>query len=266
MWAMLLKALPLLFMLSACATPAKKAEPRPANRLGELEAAVLERRAEMVWPPSKTDCDGLLWASLALIGGAEGDITIFQKSPGEWRRRPSHDCWETGESRSQISNDQISGLVLYSIVVDRPAIRGGLRAYSLNNDNWLGLPNDPGTTLIKPHLRCLLNIGTCIPIYFPVTEDYAIHIQALNALSELLLTKTLHATGASNLKSNARKHPEDYMVQLAHKMATDGDYGPVIDLLLSEPAPPSSVRGDEPEQFALAHWLAAANIIINEFK
>lgn len=254
-----------IIMLTGCTT-AEKAEPKPTSLLPELKARHAEKLRELEWPPSKTDCDGLLWASLALIGGAKGDITIFQKAPGQWRRRPSHDCWEQGESRSQISNDQLSGLVLYAALAQRRDILSGLADYAAREAFWMGLPHDLGTTLLKPSLRCLLKVGGCIETYWPVTEDYAVHIQALNVMSELLLTNTVNGTGASNVKSNARKHPQDYMLKLVHQMASEGDYGPVISLLLSEPAPPSYVRGDSPEQFALAHWLAAANIIINQYK
>lgn len=60
-------------------------------------------------------CDSLLATSLAGISLPKEviDITAARADDGQWFRRPSQDCYATGDSKSTISRDMLLGLYWY---------------------------------------------------------------------------------------------------------------------------------------------------------
>lgn len=211
--------------------------------------------------PSRTDCDGTLWASVALTAGVQLDIREAKDKEGKWYRSPSKDCFDTGRSRSDFSNDMLVGLILSASISD-------LREYF----NWLRLHNyvmgrgDKGATIVKPNVlnvlmrRIGLKHAKRLP-YIANRKDYVQHIQALMIYIDGRTTGFITRHELELLKKYDKG--KDYLFA-AIIARYNGTYSRATSMLMAEGKPPSYVRGDEPERYRLAHWLLAAKILLGD--
>lgn len=236
-----------------------KSKQPQATAKQRLAAKYSANKAKLSGWPSRTDCDATLWAGLARAGGVNLDITASKAKTGQWFRRPSKDCYSTGSSRSDFSNDMAVGVILSASVNDLKHWFSWVR----RNDYRMG-EGDPGAAVMKPNVLGVLgrrinaNLAPRLP-YFPNKKDYVRHIQMLMIFIDG--KSTGHIT-ESELKLLQRYDDgKDYLLSAIIARYT-GKYDKVINLLLAEGSPPTYVRGDEPERYRLAHWLFAASIVL----
>ena len=83
-------------------------EPLPRSDYQQIRDRYAALSYESGWP-SLNDCDAALWAGLAATGYPVDLSLAFDE--GKPYRRPSHDCYQQGNSHSTTSNDQITGLL-----------------------------------------------------------------------------------------------------------------------------------------------------------
>jgi hypothetical protein len=211
--------------------------------------------------PSRTDCDGVLFAGIAKAGGVNLDLSEAQKKSGQWFRRPSMDCFDLGDSRSDFSNDMAVGLILSADTDDLK-----LWFSWVKKNNYRMGRGDPGATLMKPNVLGVLgrhlgkNLSPRIP-YLRSDKDYVRHIQTLLIYIDGRSTGYIKEDELKLLKSY--DNGKDYLI-MSVIAKYDGNHDDPIRLLLKEPAPPSYVRGDQPERYRLAHWLFSAKIILED--
>jgi hypothetical protein len=250
----------------------------------EVESGDLE--SDTGWP-SNSDCDGLLWSSLACRVGMPVRIELAEYSPGELHRRPYKSCFsnELGDqgSKSTISRDMLTGYM--SCLWERKDLAAFQRLadYGEKNDWIMGSP----ASLIS---RVLLTgngigiLGRAIYVlsggsddryyrrtgylYPVVSEDYERHIQTQSILLQDQIDDgyNLRINGEmlDRLIENASAEPEDRLFAAALGRFT-GDQSKTIELLLSEvQVCPSYARGEKPEVYCKLIWLQAAQIILGE--
>lgn len=236
--------------------PSKKPQ---TTKTQELEARYLQNLDKLTGWPSSTDCDATLWAGIAKAGGVDLDITASKAPTGQWFRRPNQDCYITGSSRSDFSNDMALGIILSASDASLKHWYG----WVVKNNYRMG-NGDPGATILKPNVRAVLgrklgiNLGPRLP-YVRNDKDYVRHIQTLMIYVDGRSTGYITAHELKLLESY--DDGRDYLI-LAMIARYTGKYDKVINLLLAEGSPPTYVRGDEPERYRLAHWLFAASIIL----
>ena len=253
------KLLILSFLLGCGQFGIIKTKPAPqASKKELLQAQYKVNKAKLTGWPSRTDCDGVLWASEALLGGISLDIYEARDKEGKWYRSPSHDCFDTGRSRSDFSNDMLVGIVL---ACDGNAVR---RYYAwLVRHNFIMGRGDRGATFVKPNVLGVLkrSLGKPAPRlpYIRNNKDYVRHIQMLMIYIDGRTTGYITEHELEVLESY--DDGKDYLLT-AIVARYNGDYERAIKLLLEEGHQPSYVRGDQPERYRLAHWLFAANIIL----
>lgn len=212
--------------------------------------------------PSRTDCDALLWASVSKYAAVQNiDLTEARDSLGKWYRRPSKDCFDKGDSRSDISGDMVAGLAL---ALDKKDIEKLIKfGKAVNWDMGRG---DPGATILKPNLIAVLgrivgqNLGPRY-FYFRSDKDYVRHIQSLMIYVDARSTGFVTKDELDLLKSYDKE--KDYLLKAIISKYTGRSEG-AVNMLLNGIKPPSYVRGDQPERYALAHWLLAAKITLGE--
>ena len=259
-------------LISACGQD-EKAEPEESSLRDELAEWYQEAKEDVGKIPSVTDCDGLLWAGLAYGANCSLPIDEFERERGVWHRRPTHDCYDKGDSRSSISTDMFAGLFAGSYYCESIERLDDIADYGSRNDFLMGVPDKPfGEAYLSVNGRAVLGqmVGRDFgkPVWKSVKPDYAKHIQSLLILLELQTSGKATkidrvAEPKENLKRYAKEDPDDYFISAVKHMLTDGKYDDSIRLLFDSECP-SYVRGDQPDKFCKAHKAFTAKVILGE--
>lgn len=250
--------------------------------------------------PSRSDCDGALWAGEACVGGAAVAIEELEYQPGERHRRPAPACWspELGDQGSQTttSRDMATGdMACLWAKRDLGALQR-LANYQEKHFGKIGEPFTDGRVLLGVNLTGLLGrmiyalsggkddrpYALAFESYLPVDGDSAQHIQALGILLQGEAVEAIKAQGLSadisaialteispgmktRLEELVQAQPTDFLFQAALGVYT-GDFAEAVRLMMDPATPvPSYVRGDSPDLFARARWLMAAKIVLARF-
>lgn len=236
-------------------------------------------KASYGWP-SVTDCDATLWAGEACAAGIDVQISLAEYEPGQIHRRPDVACWNESEgdvgSKSTISRDALTGYM--ACLWERKDLDGFKRLAKYGEDHaWvMGLPVTSGRTWLQPNLTGLLGRALFTlsngklnksyrrlePYYQPVTEDYEKHIQVLGIHLQGRVSGGISDAMLERLTSLASEDPGNAFFASALAVYT-GDTSQAMSLLLSDQTVrPTYVRGDQPDAFAMAHWLLGAKIVL----
>lgn len=263
-----MKLIYILLFLTSCGyfDKIKPKESNPNPTKVELLEAEYERRLRAYGSelPSTVDCDLLLWSSIAGVGGVDIDYMAFTDGAGRWFRRPSKDCFDSGDSRSDISNDQLSGLLWLLYVRNDYEEIGKLADYAEANKFVMGR-GDEGATILKANLQGILGrlanrSYKNIRVPYLRGTDYVRHIQVLQIS---LYAEISGGIPADNLRLlRGYDDGKDYAVA-AVVAKYDGKTEKVIDLLLNPPKPPGYVRGVNPKKLEEGRWLMWAKYTLD---
>lgn len=258
--------------LIACGQKSSKAQDTSAlSALYEQKTADYIEATQAIqanWPSDK-DCDAALWAGLAKRAGQSLDIKAALQPDGRPTRKPFIDCITPTESKSTISNDMISGLMLgYLYDQDADSLRS-LYNYGIANQWIMGSPKDlisrvylrpNGQSLMARAIRRLS--GDDLPqrhipmVYTPITNnDFEAHLQFVG----LLMAKDLDDLSYTHelvLKQTCRFNKDD---AFANIMCGNKDKAREL-LLNADYVYPPYVRGHE--NYKLVHWLLSAKLIL----
>lgn len=246
--------------------------------------------------PSVSDCDGLMWAGLALAAGSQVNLAAAELAPGEMHRRPAP-CWtkEGGDvgSKSTISQDMLIGY-LWGLwrshdlsALQRLAAYGEAHEVRLGKAlvGWvMGQPYPLEAARVFSRLNVVGAVGRMLyglsggtddrtyrkepTVFGPVAADFEQHLQVLSILLEGELTGEEAKAGLlaindsmlSRLNDLAASNFDDALFQTALGIYT-GDYARAIELLTADTyVLPTYVRGAD--AYGLVHWLFAAHLVL----
>lgn len=238
-------------------------EPLPRSDYQQIRDRYAALSYESGWP-SLNDCDAALWAGLAATGYPVDLSLAFDE--GKPYRRPSHDCYQQGNSHSTTSNDQITGLLWGIWVTQDKDLFSKFLKYAEDNDYVVGEPDTAiGSVILKPNVRALIGLmswkfglgstawGSIRIMYLHSDVDYVRHIQILQILLYGALTGYVTSTEANLLC----RYKGDYLAEAACSLY-NGDTN-LRGLVGREP--PTYVRGKDREAFELAHKLFTIGVI-----
>lgn len=255
--------------------------PAEAPRRAELQAVYNQRltafRPGDGWP-SKTDCDGTVWAGVACLGGVDVKIDLAEYPAGTLNRRPAPACWAPGATEPQPSASTTSGdqATLYAACAFHQGDRGALErllAYADDNGGFIGMPHRYDLTYLQPGLeatmlRAVAKLGgpdAKSPIIeLPPGKDYQVHIVAELVDFAVAATGGVSGWELTIMETLGRvATPGDALVQSELAVYTR-DFRKAEDLLLGSSLNtcPSYVRGDQAALFCQAWWLRAAKIVL----
>lgn len=290
----------LLLLSFGCSYAEKHEESEPSapsdvetlkTRFAEKKAAYeLATNGASGWP-SVDDCDATLWAGLVCAAGAPVAIELAELEPGVVHRRPERACWtaEAGDvgSKSTVSNDMLLGYLWCGWRAGNLLAMQRLADYG-EAHNWVmgePFPEMASRVVLKPNQIGIL--GRIIyalsngdddrgyrdlpAVYAPGVEDYELHLQTVGILlggetTELAREQGLLDINGESLKrleDNAKKYPDDALVQAALGVYT-GDFNAATKLLLDPGYEyPTYVRGAE--LYKDVHWLFAASLVLRRY-
>ena len=243
--------------------------------LESLLAQDLEALADD-WP-AREDCDGALWAGLACVAGSGVDILEAELGDGRWSRIPGRFCSVPDESRSEISNDMLLGIM--SCLQSRGSLQALRRLADYGEEKaWImGEPSGRvGEVFLKPvnqgYLgRALVSVGgprrsySRLPAaYAKPGADYVYHTQTVGLVLDIASTGGANAQQRERIQANADENPGDCLLETVASLY-NGRTESAADCWLSPAwSPPSYVRGAP--KYVQAHRAYGLKILIDHLK
>lgn len=266
------------FLIGCTQKPLTESPSSPPAKLDQVKADLDARLHQaQSWPdgwPSRTDCDALLWAGLARAGGVPVNLDLAEyDEPGKWNRRPKPACWPGPDSKSTLSRDMVLGRFWAAWIaqdwepLDRFAARTIEKKWVIGEP----YPDAIGDVFMNENLMGLMARMLCSGYGHCLKEkdlgwqnaqsdkDYVQHntvlfillnqrslSQKLGSFAQQSELPQLGAKDYDVLKWHAEKQPNDPLFQFVFHVYSDGDLGPVADLLVDPNFRcPSYVRGSE---------------------
>jgi hypothetical protein len=199
---------------------------------------------------SDIKCDGLLFNSLWSIGGVSVDVELAKSASGKWYRHPSFNCYDLGQSASDISRDMFIGLCLWILKNKRGDVISDLILYGERN-NWIMGRGDISRTYVSPSLQAtfydirhhLTGKGNWkrnimrdwykpIPISIPQTvKGYARHIQVLHILINCIM-RNPSSREIELLDFHRKDQPENALIEAIYCKLAKKPFDDAIALLM----------------------------------
>lgn len=188
--SILMRYLFLILFLISCGSGENEAKPHAVS-LSELSSQkalylklVKKQQKEFGWVNFK--CDGLLFNSLLAASFLNVEIEKARDSSGQWFRTPEKTCYDLGQSSSDISKDQLTGLMWYGFLQDKEELLSELYTWG-DSHKWVMGDGPKDYTYFLPWyqntLRALIGKAQNIPETFQdPLKDHQRHIEALNII------------------------------------------------------------------------------------
>lgn len=188
-----------------------------------------------------TDCDSLLFSSLAAVGmGSPINLVAARQSDGRWQRRPlSYIPCYPDHSDTTISWDMLLGVMWYGWANHDLAMLESIWDYGHSRSWIMGDGARSIVTLIPQHVALLaqliFKLGGAdheerrIPADFPKGFDsFQAHLLALEILLHRAAYDGLPASAPAAVSDLVSRHPDNPLF-----LCADGDYRGAADLLNS---------------------------------
>jgi len=227
--------------LVGCASVKEKPLPVIPQQLAEKVALYKKLQPDFLdeygWAGEK--CDSALVTSLCLAGGGCPDANIYDAEsttePGRWYRHKLHDCFDLGQSASDISKDMFAGL---GFVLD-DAAKARVKAYGEAHDWVMGRGPLSRTYLTIP-LRWVytgwpVSTDSDSWIPFPINTGYRAHLDVLSILlrADARGQKTTPLE-LKYLKLQSERVPKNALFHAAYHKFFDGDQSAAKAILMDE--------------------------------
>jgi hypothetical protein len=229
-------------------------------------------------------CDSTLWSGLIGASGVPVKLTSAENpwDAGQWHRKPLAypECWKSGNSRSTISKDMLTGVMYWAVATRNLGVLQRLWDFGKANDWVMGQGRYDGIDTVMNPLwistlaECIHYLGgkdhswwRDVKPVFSKNGGFSAHLSVLI----ILLRKQLGVVDKgidSILEYHAERQPQNALFQYAV-----GNYSEAEKLLLNEawwPADRLPTNRDRKESWLLQRdygddWLPAKSGEIKEY-
>lgn len=216
----------LIFTLAGCSKWKRDNDPKdPTTTTEHVEAkadvyVAHEGEAADAFGFYHGKCDSLMFTTLRAVATNRAQRDVILKAmgdePGRWYRHAKHDCYEKGESASDISGDMLLALAVYAWHFGDVEIVQGVIAYGKAH-NWTMGGGDPLRTIMRPTL-----IATYYDMARELGSDQGEPPAQLTSESETYCgwTGHTHDVCPANLQGSADAMPSGFEahLQVLHTM------------------------------------------------
>lgn len=236
----LITAIFCIILNTGCGQSKNEAEPSSVS-LTALSAQKqlylsLQKQGKYGWVKSDFNCDALLYNGLLCAGGTKLDITAAQGEPGQWYRNTAKNCYEKARKNpSDISKDQLTGMMWCSYVNRYEDLLEDLYTYGDDHDWWMGrghydvvyfMPQFQNT------LRTLIGKAANIPeVAVDPVKDHQRHIETLNWLLRGEKTGNVRSSVRAVVAHFFKRSPANALFSFFHHRFGDGDQSGTLKLL-----------------------------------
>jgi hypothetical protein len=209
------------------------------------QKAELYKSLHKGWAHDK--CDSLGFTALCKLSGGCSDADIMQAEaePGRWYRSPEHDCYDLGQSKSDISKDMLMMLFPYLYATgDKQNLRE-IYEYGKANGNVMGRGPISRTFMTPPMVLLLQRlIGMSVPEFPDNSKEvakagYEKHLDAIDLLTKGMLGGGLDQIQYEEIRKYADANPKNALFVALYRKYRDGNQQQAIDILLDESLFPS---------------------------
>lgn len=266
-----LALLTLLWGLCGCSYFKKDPAYPPINNLDKLKAkfdTYLALSKESTHGRDgfiSTDCDTLLFSGLyGSVPGTQVALEEAEETPGKWQRRRLKDgpCYPT-ESSSEISRDDILGVIWYVYANKRPDLLTELAAYG-EAHNWAMGAGSTVAVLLPSDVSLLYdaiyrltgkdNPARKTPLLWPpIVTGYKAHLGFIDLILRSKMDGAAEGQYVDYFKYYAQKNLGNALYSIAWHKYTDGDYADALMVLLDNDMWPENRLPDS--SFHCEEWL-----------
>ena len=226
-----------ILLLVSCA---KQKPKQTQQRSPEVAAkAELYKSLHKGWAHDK--CDSLGFTSICRLasGCSEADIMQAEGEPGRWYRSPEKDCYDLGQSKSDISKDMLMMLFPYLYATgDKQNLRE-IYDYGKANGNVMGRGPISRTLMTPSMVLFLQELLGMIGLTFEPTaekgkEGYEKHLDAIYIMTSAMKRGGVLPQDYETLRRYAEESPRNALFQALYHKFKDGDQASAIAVLLDE--------------------------------
>lgn len=238
-----MKHLLLCILLFSCSKK-KEVEPTFIDSSIKVKADLYRSSSLKSWTHSK--CDSLGFTALCKLAGSCQEADLFQaEENGRWYRSPEKNCYDLGESKSDISKDMFVMLFPYLQATENKGAMKRIRGYAVSHNFVMGR-GELSRTLITPSMLWMLNsMIDGSPYVAQVQEEKLIkegfekHLDAIWILNKSFLKEGISQSDYEVLRTLAEDHPRNALFQALKSKFSDGNQEKAIAILLDERLFPS---------------------------
>lgn len=232
-------------ILTACG---KKAPQDSAPNAEVAAKAALYKSLHKGWAHGK--CDSLGFSSLGKLAGGLADVDLLAAEsatePGRWYRSPEQDCYNKGESDSDISKDMFVMLLPYLYATGDQQNLKDIYAYGKLKGWVMGRGPISRTILTPPiiyRIQVMINKTEPIAVAQEVTEmakaGYEKHLDAIGWMTDSMVKSGLSPSDYEQLRKYSEEEPRNALMAALYHKFKDGNQEQAISILLDETLFPS---------------------------
>lgn len=209
------------------------------------EKAELYKSLSRGWSHDK--CDSLGFTALAKIAGGAQDADIYQAEgePGRWYRSPEHDCYDLGQSKSDISKDMFTMLFPYLYLKSDKQNLQEIYDYGKAN-GWIMGRGYISRTLMTPAmiwtLQKMLNLNYQVnpnSSEKTVKAGFEKHLDAISLFTKALIGGGLDPIQYEQIRKYSEENQKNALFVALYRKYRDGNQAQAIEILLDESLFPS---------------------------
>lgn len=236
-----------LLLILALFSCTKREDKKPLVKEPKIaEKAELYKLLHKGWA-HQGGCDSLGFTSLAKIAGGASDVDIYKAEgePGRWYRNESHQCYDLGQSKSDISKDMFIMLWPYLYIKgDKSALQ---RIWDYGQANgWVMGRGYYSRTYLTPALVLVLQEmilkSSLLPEATPSQDKkagYEKHLDAIAIFTRGIMRGGISEVDYETLRQYSDASPRNALFKALYNKYKTGDQSDVIAILLDEKLFPS---------------------------
>jgi hypothetical protein len=208
------------------------------------QKAELYKSLHKGWAHDK--CDSLGFTSLCKLAGgcSEADVMQAEGEPGRWYRSPEKDCYDLGQSASDISKDMLT--MLFPLLYRTGDKQNLQEIYDYGKANGWVMGRGPySRTLMTPSMVAFLQelLGQfgleMMPTDNKVKQGYEKHLDAIHVLTASFKRGGIIPSDYETMRKYTDESPRNALFQAIYHRFKDGNQQPTIDILMDETLFPS---------------------------
>jgi hypothetical protein len=190
-------------------------------------------------------CDSLGFTALCKLAGGCAEANVFdaEGEPGRWYRSPEKDCFDKGESRSDISKDMFAMLFPYLYATGNKEALVRIHEYGRSH-MWImgrydGTPDGLARVFMAPAMSIFL--GEMISKVrdtsaeetadIPVNTGFRAHLDVISWITQGMVRGEISAIDYEMLRVMTEKNPRNALFQAAYHRFKDGNQSRAVEIL-----------------------------------
>lgn len=233
----MIKILFIILVIISC----QRREPNKPQQINQAVVAKAElyKRLHTGWA-HQGGCDSLGFTSLCKMSGGCEDADVYKAEgdPGRWYRNESHDCYDLGQSKSDISKDMFIMLWPYLYLKgDKPALKriwdyGQAKGWVMGRGYYSRTYLTPPLVLVLQEMILRLYSEPTPEPVIPKKAGFEKHLDVLAIFTRGMMRGGISDADYELLRIYQNESPNNALVKALYHKYKDGNQDETIAVLL----------------------------------